>query len=126
MKPQLLCTFTYVDKLPISIGEIYKAYGVDEVINIRCYNYTRSPNNVICIYNVSIRERRLQNTVSINRKRETNTFYSINALNNLICALNNGVLDKTFTIDWSNYKDTLLLSEGHSEYKLIEIQELSF
>jgi len=124
MRPQLLCTFTYLDKLPISLGEIYKAYGVDDVTNIKCYNYVQSPNSVICVYNVSIRERRLQNTVSINRKKETNTFYSINALNSLICVLNNGVLDKTFIIDWNNYRDTLVLSEGQSDYKTIKIQEL--
>lgn len=125
MKSQLLCTFTYLDRLPVCIGQIYKAYTVDGAINMKCYTYIEIPNNVICVYNVTSDERKLKDTISINRKKETNTFYSINALNNLIRVLNNGILDKTFRIEWSNYEDTLLLANEDS-YKSIKIKELSY
>lgn len=125
MRPQLLCTFTYLDRLPSSLGEIYAAYTAIAVSNLKCYSYVATPNHVICVYNVNTTERRLKNTISINRKKETNTFYSINALNNLIRILNNGVLDKTYIIDWAQYKDTLLLSEGEESYKTITIKELA-
>lgn len=125
MKPQLLCTFTYLDRLPSSIGLIYKSYSTDEVANMKCYSYVDTPNNVICVYNVSTKERRLKDTISINRKKETNTFYSINALNSLIRTLNNGVLDKTFMVDWQQYKDILLLADGEYNCKTIRIKELS-
>ncbi len=125
MKSQLLCTFTYLDRLPVCIGQIYKAYTVDGAINMKCYTYIEVPNNVICVYNVTSDERKLKDTISINRKKETNTFYSINALNNLIRVLNNGILDKTFRIEWSNYEDTLLLANEDS-YKSIKIKELSY
>lgn len=124
MRAQLLCTFTYMDKLPTCIGQIYKAYTVDGVINLKCYNYVETPNNVVCVYNVETSEKKLQHTISINRKKETNTLYSINALNNLIRALNNGILDKGFVVDWKNYFDTLLLSNGEYDYKQIKIKEL--
>ena len=126
MRPQLLFTFTYLDKLPVSIGDIYKAYSVDDVANMKCYYYIQAPNSVVCIYNVSTNERRLGNTISINRKKETNTYYSINAINSLIRILNNGVLDKTFIIEWNNYKDMMLLADGQTNYKTIEIRELSY
>ena len=125
MKPQLLCTFTYLDRLPSSLGEIYAAYTAPAINNLKCYMYVENPSNVICVYNVDSNERKLKNTISINRKKETNTFYSINALNNLIRILNNGVLDKTYVIDWAQYRDILLLSEGVDSYKTITIRELA-
>lgn len=126
MRPQLLCTFTYIDRLPVSIGQIYKAYTVEGATNMKCYCYVEIPANVICVYNVTTTDKKLKDTISINRKKETNTYYSINALNNLIRALNNGVLDKTFAIEWDNFTDTLLLSTGDDNYKQIKIKELSY
>jgi hypothetical protein len=125
MKAQLLCTFTYLDKLPTCLGEIYKTHDVQNVTNVKCYSYVETPNNVVCIYNVSSEGRRMKDTISINRKKESNTFYSINALNSLIRSLNNGVLDKTFRIEWSNYQDMILLSDMDYNCRLIKIQELS-
>lgn len=126
MRAQLLCTFTYLDKLPVSIGQIYKAYSVEDVTNMKCYTYIETPNNVICVYNVNTGDRRLRDTISINRKKESNTFYSINALNSLIRLLNNGILDKSYIVDWNNYRDTLLLSDGDHQCKMIKIKELAY
>jgi hypothetical protein len=125
MKPQLLCTFAYFDRLSNSIGDIYNAYDDNTVYNMKCYCYIETPNNVVAIYNISSGERRLKDTISINRKKETNTFYSINALNGLIRVLNNGVLDKQFMIDWRNFTDTLLLSDDQNGYRAIKVKELS-
>lgn len=126
MRPHLLCTFAYLDKLPTMIGQIYKAYGVDGISNMKCYTYVEVPNNVICVYNANIAERRMKDTISINRKKETNTFYSINALNSLIRLLNNGVLDKSYMINWHEYKDILLLADGETQCKMIQIKELAY
>ena len=125
MKAQLLCTFTYLDKLPTCLGEIYKTHDVQNVTNVKCYSYVETPSNVVCVYNVSSEGRRMKDTISINRKKESNTFYSINALNSLIRSLNNGVLDKTFRIEWNNYEDMILLSDMDYNCRLIKIQELS-
>jgi hypothetical protein len=73
---------------------------------------------------VTTTERKLKDTISINRKKDTNTFYSINALNSLIRVLNNGLLDKTYRIDWPQYRDTLLLADGELNCKMIKIKEL--
>jgi hypothetical protein len=124
MKPQLLCTFTYIDQLPICIGSIHKIYNND-VANLNCYSYIDTPRCIVCIYNVFTNEKRLKDTISINRKKDTNTFYSINALNSLIKVLNNGILDKTFKVEWANYMNSLLLSDGFDSYKIIKIKELT-
>jgi len=93
---------------------------------MQCYHYVKSPNNVICVYNVSFDEKRLKDTISINRKKQTNTLYSINALNSLIKVLNNGILDKTFVINWENYADTILLADNITGHNVIQVKELSY
>ncbi len=124
MKPQLLCTFTTLQELPSCIAKIHKTYQVDSVSNMKCYQYIESANNVVCVYNTSTNTGRMSDTITINRKKETETLYSINALNTLICELNNGVLDKSFRIDWSQYKNKLMLSDRNGLFRLIEIKEL--
>jgi hypothetical protein len=47
----------------------------------------------------------------VHRKKETNTIYTINALNELIMNLNNGILDKRLPIEWDRYKDTMLIKK---------------
>ena len=48
----------------------------------------------------------------IHRKKETNTLYTVNALNAIIRKVNNGILDKKFIIEWENYSNSLLLTDG--------------
>ena len=59
----------------------------------------------------------IDNTILVHRKKQTNTLYTINALNELIKSLNNGYLDKTYTINWNNYKNCILLvqAEGYTK-----------
>ena len=59
------------------------------------------------------------NTILVDRKKQTNTLYTINALNELIKSLNNGVLDKSFSINWNDYKNCILLVQADG-YKKID------
>jgi hypothetical protein len=54
----------------------------------------------------------MSNTILLHRKKESNTLYTINALNTLIMSLNGGVLDKNFMINWQDYKNSILLTNG--------------
>lgn len=122
MRPQLLCTFTDNQNIFSCVKTIKKTYGEDDMF-IDMYSI---PNGLVCIYNVTDKSKRIPDTISINKKRETNTYYSINALNALIMVLNNGVLDKTFAIDWREYVDTMLLSSGHNGYKTLKLEKINF
>jgi len=53
----------------------------------------------------------LDNTILVHRKKQTNTLYTINALNQLIRELNGGVLDKSYMIPWEDYKNSVLLTK---------------
>lgn len=120
MKPQLLCTFTDNQSIFSCLKTIKKSYGEDEM-HIDVYTI---PTGIVCIYNVLDRTKRIPDTISINKKKETNTYYSINALNALIMALNNGTLDKTYAINWQNYVDTMLLSANNGGYKCLKLERI--
>lgn len=124
MKAQLLCTFSNIDSIFNTVKVIKNTYE-NNINGIVVYSYADSPSSVVCIYNVVDTSKRLKDTISINKKKETNTYYSINALNALIMALNNGTLDKSYKINWSDYNDSLLLSNGPNGYRHIRIQSVS-
>ena len=42
----------------------------------------------------------LPNTILLHRKKETNTLYTINAVNHIIKDANNGILDKSYRLQW--------------------------
>ena len=109
MTTQLLCTFTPKSNLRPTIDVIVENYDIlyNKVFVLSNLDDTRE---LMCTYNVEKNKKYniLENTISLHRKKTTNTLYTINALNRLIESLNNGVLDTTYQIDWENYKNCLL------------------
>jgi hypothetical protein len=70
---------------------------------------------LICTYNIDMGNTSntpLPNTILLHRKKESNTLYTINALNTLIRSLNNNILDTRFIINWADYKNCILLNTG--------------
>jgi hypothetical protein len=60
----------------------------------------------------------MANTILLHRKKESNTLYTINALNTLIRSLNGGRMDKNFIVNWQDYKNSILLTNGSDLRKL--------
>tara|TARA_R110000772_G_scaffold171631_1_gene283523 strand:- start:2709 stop:3173 length:465 start_codon:yes stop_codon:yes gene_type:complete len=116
MNNRLFCTFTQLDEIDNLIERVSSQYDVLYnkifVLNIK------SNDEYVVTYNVdqgnvsSIPE----NTILVHRKKETNTLYTINALNTLIKSLNGGVVDNKFPIDWNHYRNCILLTQ-HNELK---------
>ena len=101
MKTQLLCTFTKRNHFNETIDVITACNDI--VFNkIYVFSNENDHHQLICTYNVEYDEDFMQGI--------PNTLYTINALNDLIRELNGGKLDKTFPIDWENYKNSLLLT----------------
>ena len=112
MKTQLLCTFTKRNRFKEIIGIII---ACNDIVFDKIYVFQNENDyhQLICTYNVEYDEDAIQDvpdTISLHRKKDTNTLYTINALNDLIRELNGGKLDKTFPIEWRNYKNSLLLT----------------
>ena len=133
MRTQLLCTFTTKEGIDDTVNDIDKAYEIvfDKIYVLQNENDT---NELICTYNVNsettVDFNDVENTISLHRKKHTNTLYTINALNECIKNLNNGVADNNFTVPWENFRNMLLVtnSEGLNKintriYKIINVNK---
>lgn len=113
---KLFCTFTVLEEFDQIIKQVSSQYSI-MYNKIFVLEVTNSDEYVIT-YNVdqgnvtSIPE----NTILVHRKKETNTLYTINALNELIKKLNGGVVDTKFPINWQHYRNCIMLTQ-HNELK---------
>lgn len=123
VKTQLLCTFTSTEELDNTITQILETYKVSNPMRIYVLENINESNSLYCTYNViwdkNIVYNHLLSTISLHRKKLSNTLYTINALNLLIKELNNGHEDPNFIVEWNDYKNTILLSVNN-ELKLIK------
>ena len=112
MKTQLVCTFVKKPYIEQSIEDIKDMFSVlnDKIFLLRSTNIQ---NELMLSYNVFLDSKKdfLPGSIMVHRKKETNTIYTINALNELIMNLNNGILDKSFPIDWEKYSNSILLKK---------------
>ena len=62
----------------------------------------------------------IKNTISLHRMKEVNSLYTLNALNEVVKLQNNGVLDPKFSVEWEEFRNTLLVTykEEDGEQKL--------
>lgn len=109
MKTQLLCTFAHKSDIFLVVDYIKSTYILPEN-KIFVFANLNNQDELFCTYNIEAKEIKGKNTILIHRKKETNTIYTVNALNNLIMKINGNILDKTFPIEWPKYENTLLLS----------------
>lgn len=54
---------------------------------------------------------KFKNTINIHKNRPTNTLFTLNSLNRVI-AQQNGKPDPNFRVDWSGFKDCVVLVKG--------------
>jgi hypothetical protein len=125
---KLFCTFTTLDDLEYLVDSLQSKYTI--MYNKIFVLEVKNNDEFVLTYNIdhgnisSIPE----NTILVHRKKESNTLYTINALNELIKSLNGGVVDTRFQIDWQHYKNTILLTQQNElkqlRTKIHEIIEL--
>ena len=112
MKTQLLCTFAHKKDLDLIIDYISKSYTISEK-RMFVFSNAEKSSELYVTYNVEPDDyKKTPNTIMIHRKKETNTLYTVNALNAIIKKSNNGVLDKKFVINWQIYDNSLMLTDG--------------
>ena len=130
MNNRLYCTFTTLDAYEEVSNTIQTSYVIlfDKIFVLESLDGEK----IMLTYNVdmnnSSKDSMVDNTILVHRKKQTNTLYTINALNELIKSLNNGYLDKKFPINWNDYKNSILLiqTEGFNKIdtKIREIIKL--
>jgi len=118
---QLLCTFSNINDYKKHIQDIKHFY---ELYN-KMFVFSNEKNtkeiyityNVINLYNKSSK---FPNTILIHRKKQTNTLYTLNAMNKLIKE-ETGKLDNTYVVDWRLYSNSLIIT-GDVSIKIIPLK----
>lgn len=112
MRTQLLCTFTTREDLQNTLQNIRETYHI-------VYNYIYVLQNkgnleeLFVTYNIDTQYKPtypLRDTILVHRKKQSNTLYTINSLNELVKEENGGILDKSFEIDWNKFKNTIIVT----------------
>ena len=111
MNNRLYCTFTTVDAYEKVANTIQTSYVI--LFNKLFVLESLDGEKIMLTYNVDMNNSSVNsmvdNTILVHRKKQTNTLYTINALNEVIKSLNNGVLDKSFAVNWNDYRNCILL-----------------
>lgn len=125
---KLFCTFTTLDSLDALVNSLTRSYTImyDKIFVLE----VKDNNEYVLTYNIEMANiaNIPENTILVHRKKESNTLYTINALNELIKKLNGGVVDTRYQVDWQHYKNTILLTQQNELrqlktkiYKIIEL-----
>ena len=108
---KLFCTFTDLEGMDALIEDIKAKYDI--IYNKLFVLEIVGKNEYVITYNVDQTNLNSipDNTILVHRKKESNTLYTINALNELIKKLNGGVVDTSYKIDWQHYRNCVLLTQ---------------
>ena len=113
MGNKLYCTFTNQDELDDLLNNLITSHTIlyNKIFVLKLLNN----NEFVCTYNIDVYNSTgnvPEDTILVHRKKESNTLYTINALNEFIKALNGGIVNPKFPINWSHYKNTILLTQN--------------
>lgn len=116
---KLFCTFTTLEELDGLLERITSQYSI--LYNKIFVLEVKSNGEYVCTYNIEQGNVNSlpPNTIMVHRKKDSNTLYTINALNELIKKLNGGVVDTKFPIQWQHYRNTILLTQ-HDDLKQLK------
>ena len=119
---QLLCTFSNAKDFRTVAEEVRKFY---EVYSNRVFAFVnaQNPNEIYLTYNVLNMRKdapKFPNTILIHRKKQTNTLYTLNAMNRLI-EEEHGSLDKTYMVNWKLYGNSLIIT-GDVSIRIIPLK----
>ena len=114
MTNRLYCTFVEEHEVDNTVSNLTTNYeilfGKIFVLGSRNKKY----NKTLLTYNIDTANLKedtvFPNTINVHRKKETNTLYTINALNSVVLH-EYGRVNPNYQIDWDNYKNCLLLSK---------------
>ena len=117
---KLFCTFTKKEDIDETIDTIINRYAI--LYNKIFILESKDSDELVCTYNIDPGNLStatvLPNTILVHRKKESNSLYTINALNTLIKSLNNGYADPNYRVNWNDYRNTILLTNGPDLRKL--------
>ena len=118
---QLICLFTEDPELDYTTNLIKKTY---DVIYKRIFVLSiEGSKEFVCSFNIEKGNvfKQLPGAMLVHRKKETNTLYTINSLNALIRKENNGIADSKYSVDWTKYSNSLLVT-SNNDLKVLQTE----
>ncbi len=120
MNTQLLCLFTYKNELDISLEFILKNYTLINP-NIFVLESKLKEDDFFITYNVEKGSAPINSqwkTILVHRKKQSNTIYTINALNEVIKAKTGGQLDTSYQLDWDEFRNCIITTSNYGYKKI--------
>jgi hypothetical protein len=135
-KVTLFANFVRGDEIEVLVQELMRLANEDIEVKSKVFvlENLRDENQYIVTFNVAgdsghIRDHLPEGSIPVHRKREVNVLYSINALNEIIKAHNDGQVDPTKSIPWEHYRNTFLVTRSGELnsiptklYKVVELE----
>ena len=120
MITQLLCLFTIRPELEHSVDFIVTNYVIVNP-NVFVLESKVRPEELFITFNVEKGSAPIESqwkTILVHRKKQTNTIYTINALNEVVKSMTGGQTDNSFVIDWEEFHNCILTT-SNTGYKKI-------
>ena len=115
-KTLILASFVLIEKVDWYLDYLENNFNINKN-SVFCYENNEDKTRVIITFKLQVNEGEFldiktlfPNTITIHKKGDA--LYTINALNTLVKSLNGGVADSKFIVTWSDYRNSVLLTQG--------------
>ena len=123
----LIGTFVKGSHVPQKIlKSIVENFGADKIF---IFSVNDSRHQRLVTFNVSDNQlgekfvefkKSNKNSLRLHRRKDSNTFYTINSLNKLIESKNGGTLNPGYKVDWNEFKNQCLVLDKDGQVKCLE------
>ena len=120
MNTQLLCLFTTKEELNKSVEFIMGNYTL---VNPNVFVLENKSKVEECYITFNVEKGSVAipsdwKTILVHRKKQSNSIYTINALNEVVKSKTGGMLDNSYIIDWEEFRNCILTT-SNTGYKKI-------
>ena len=114
MNTQLLCLFTTKEEIDIAQEFVLKNYTLTNP-NVFILENKSKLEEAFITFNVEKGSAPIDSqwkTILVHRKKQSNTIYTINALNEVVKSKTGGIVDNSYMIDWEEFKNCILTTSN--------------
>ena len=114
MNTQLLCLFTTKQDLDNSVNFVLESYTLTNP-NVFILENKSKPEENFITFNVAKGSSAIDSiwkTILVHRKKQSNTIYTINALNEVVKSKTGGMLDNSYMIDWDEFRNCIITTSS--------------
>ena len=114
MNTQLLCLFTTKEELEKATNFVLTNYTLTNP-NVFILENKLKEEEVFITFNVEKGSAPIASewkTILVHRKKQSNSIYTINALNEVVKSKTGGMLDNSYMIDWEEFRNCIITTSN--------------